>query len=176
MVVKASVCLSVLIKICLFIQQQECIYFIIISSNSLGSLSVSLKANSAVALQQLTHCIRELGAAVAERQGGLALALEESRSRREQALSAQVSEKQGLLENAGLMAYTQELLKETDAPCFVQAARVTHNRYLQQTHTVLTLLYLRNKLVHFDLLTFFYFFVCIFLLLFLFVTVSAPPG
>lgn len=66
---------------------------------------------------------------MAERQGALALALEGSRSRREEALSAQVSERRGLLEHAGLMAYTQELLKETDAPCFVQAARVTHNRY-----------------------------------------------
>lgn len=81
-----------------------------------------------MALQQLTHCIRELGAAVAERQGALALALEGSRSRKEEALSAQVSERRGLLEHAGLMAYTQELLKETDAPCFVQAARVTHSR------------------------------------------------
>uniref|UniRef100_A0A8D3B2B6 Tripartite motif containing 46a n=1 Tax=Scophthalmus maximus TaxID=52904 RepID=A0A8D3B2B6_SCOMX len=82
-------------------------------------------------LSQLTHCIRELGAAVAERQGALALALEGSRSRREEALSAQVSERQGLLEHTGLMAYTQELLKETDAPCFVQAARVTHNRLVK---------------------------------------------
>ncbi len=90
--------------------------------------SLSLQANSAVALHQLNHCIRELGAAVAERQGALAVALEGSRSRREEALSAQVSERRGLLENVGLMAYTQELLKETDAPCFVQAARITHNR------------------------------------------------
>ncbi|XP_019109501.1 tripartite motif-containing protein 46 isoform X2 [Larimichthys crocea] len=90
-----------------------------------------MEANSAVALHQLTHCIRELGAAVAERQGALALALEASRSRREEALSAQVSERRGLLEHAGLMAYTQELLKETDAPCFVQAARVTHNRLVK---------------------------------------------
>uniref|UniRef100_A0A8C4GRR0 Tripartite motif containing 46a n=1 Tax=Dicentrarchus labrax TaxID=13489 RepID=A0A8C4GRR0_DICLA len=72
-----------------------------------------------------------LEAAVAERQGALALALEGSRSRREEALSAQVSERRGLLEHAGLMAYTQELLKETDAPCFVQAARVTHNRLVK---------------------------------------------
>lgn len=81
-----------------------------------------------MALHQLTHCIQELGAAVAERQGALALALEGSRSRREDALSAQVSERRGLLEHVGLMAYTQELLKETDPPCFVQAARVTHSR------------------------------------------------
>uniref|UniRef100_A0A665VN33 Tripartite motif containing 46a n=1 Tax=Echeneis naucrates TaxID=173247 RepID=A0A665VN33_ECHNA len=80
---------------------------------------------------QLTHCIRELGAAVSERQGALVLALEASRSRREEALSAQVSERHGLLEHAGLMAYTQELLKETDAPCFVQAARLTHNRAIE---------------------------------------------
>lgn len=119
-----------------------------------------------MALQQLTHCIRELRAAVVERQGGLALALEDSRSRREQALSAQVSEKQGLLENAGLMAYSQELLKETDAPCFVQAARVTHNRYLQQTYA--------THISRINWLT--YFSISIFLLLFLYVTVSSPPG
>ena len=81
-----------------------------------------------MALHQLTHCIRELGAAISERQGALALALEGSRCRKGEALSSQVSERRGLLEHAGLMAYTQELLKETDQPCFVQAARVTHSR------------------------------------------------
>lgn len=81
-----------------------------------------------MALHQLNHCILELGAVIAERQCTLSLALEGSRSRREETLSTQVSEKRGLLEHAGQMAYTQELLKETDAPCFVQAARITHNR------------------------------------------------
>ncbi|XP_062278593.1 tripartite motif-containing protein 46 isoform X1 [Scomber scombrus] len=90
-----------------------------------------MEANSAVALQHLTHCIQELGNAVVERQGLLALALEGSHNRRQDALSFQVSEKQGLLEHAGLMAFTQELLKETDPPCFVQAARVTHNRLVK---------------------------------------------
>uniref|UniRef100_A0A672Z0L5 Tripartite motif containing 46a n=1 Tax=Sphaeramia orbicularis TaxID=375764 RepID=A0A672Z0L5_9TELE len=92
------------------------------------SLSVFVQANSTVAMHHLTHCIRELEAAVVERQGALVLALEGSRSRREEALSVQVSERRSLQEHAGLMAYTQELLKETDPPCFVQAARVTHNR------------------------------------------------
>lgn len=82
-----------------------------------------------MALHQLTRCIRELGAALVERQGALTSALEGSRCRREEALSAQVSERRGLLEDAGLMVYTQELLKEADPPCFVQAARVTHNRF-----------------------------------------------
>ncbi|XP_032373419.1 tripartite motif-containing protein 46 isoform X2 [Etheostoma spectabile] len=102
-----------------------------IQITQLEAANKQMEANSAVALHQLTHCIRELGAAVAERQGALALALEGSRSRREDALSAQVSERQGLLEHAGLMAYTQELLKETNPPCFVQAARVTHSRLVK---------------------------------------------
>lgn len=81
-----------------------------------------------MAVRQLAHCVRELGAAVAERQGALTVALEGSRSRKKEALSAQLSGKRSLLEHAGLMVYTQELLKELDAPCFVQAARITHNR------------------------------------------------
>lgn len=79
-------------------------------------------------MQHLTQSIRDLGTAVAERQGALALALEGTRSRKEEALSCQVSGRRGLQEHGGLMSYTQELLKETDPPCFVQAARVTHNR------------------------------------------------
>ncbi|KAF7663021.1 hypothetical protein LDENG_00220280 [Lucifuga dentata] len=90
-----------------------------------------MEVNSEVAQQQLTHCIRELGAAVIERQGALSLALEGARNRREEALSAQVSERRGLLEHEGLMAYTQELLKESDPPCFIQASRVTHNRLVK---------------------------------------------
>ncbi|XP_071767320.2 tripartite motif-containing protein 46 [Centroberyx gerrardi] len=97
----------------------------------LESVITQMEVNSAVAQEQLTHCIRELGAALAERQGALALALEGARSRRWEVLSAQVSERRGLLEHAGLMAYTQELLKETDPPCFVQAARVTHSRLVK---------------------------------------------
>ncbi|TWW79180.1 tripartite motif-containing protein 46 isoform X1 [Takifugu flavidus] len=87
-----------------------------------------MEANSTVAVRQLAHCVRELGAAVAERQGALTVALEGSRCRKKEALSAQLSGKRSLLEHAGLMVYTQELLKELDAPCFVQAARITHNR------------------------------------------------
>ncbi|XP_053743852.1 tripartite motif-containing protein 46 isoform X1 [Synchiropus splendidus] len=90
-----------------------------------------MEANSSVALQQLTRCIRELGAAVGERQGAMAVALEGTRNKRGELMSAQVSERRGLLEQAGLMVFTQELLKETDQPCFVQAARVTHNRLMK---------------------------------------------
>lgn len=77
----------------------------------------------------MSQSVRELGASLVERQGALTLALEGARLRRGEALSAQVSERRGLQEHGSLMAYTQELLKETDQPCFVQAARITHNRY-----------------------------------------------
>lgn len=92
------------------------------------SLFVCVQVNSAVVKEQLSQCVNELRAVLAERQGALAMCLEGSRAQRAAALNAQLSEKQSLLENAGLLTYTQELLKESDQSCFVQAARVTHNR------------------------------------------------
>ncbi|XP_051722703.1 tripartite motif-containing protein 46 isoform X3 [Ctenopharyngodon idella] len=89
------------------------------------------EVNSAVAKEQLNQCVSELRGVLAERQGALAMLMEGARVQRTAALNAQLSEKQSLLENAGLLTYTQELLKETDQPCFVQAARVTHNRLVK---------------------------------------------
>uniref|UniRef100_A0A672YZT2 Tripartite motif containing 46b n=1 Tax=Sphaeramia orbicularis TaxID=375764 RepID=A0A672YZT2_9TELE len=78
--------------------------------------------------EQLAQSIRDLTAALAERHASLTQALESARQKRGEALAAQVAERRSLMEHAGLMAFTQELLKETDQPCFVQAARQTHNR------------------------------------------------
>ena len=86
------------------------------------------QVNSVSAREQLAQSIRDLTAALAERHGSLTQALETARQKRGEALSAQVAERRGLMEHAGLMAFTQELLKESDQPCFVQAARQTHNR------------------------------------------------
>ncbi|XP_070991169.1 tripartite motif-containing protein 46-like [Oncorhynchus clarkii lewisi] len=97
----------------------------------LESAITHLELNSALVREQLSQSVRELGASLVERQGALTLALEGARLRRGEALSAQVSERRGLQEHGGLMAYTQELLKETDQPCFVQAARITHNRLVK---------------------------------------------
>uniref|UniRef100_A0A671MGJ4 Tripartite motif-containing protein 46-like n=1 Tax=Sinocyclocheilus anshuiensis TaxID=1608454 RepID=A0A671MGJ4_9TELE len=79
--------------------------------------------------EQLSHCVREIMALLTERQTMLAQALESSRQRRAEALANQVAEKRSLLEHAGLMAFTQELLKENDPSSFVHAARITHNRW-----------------------------------------------
>ncbi|XP_052475025.1 tripartite motif-containing protein 46-like isoform X1 [Carassius gibelio] len=89
------------------------------------------EVNSAVAKEQSNQCVSELRSVLVERQGVLAMLLEGARAQRAGALNAQLSEKQSLLENAGLLTYTQELLKETDQSCFVQAARVTHNRLVK---------------------------------------------
>lgn len=87
------------------------------------------QVNSVSAREQLAQSIRDLTAALAERHASLTQALEAARQKRGEALAAQVAERRGLMEHAGLMAFTQELLKETDQPCFVQASRQTHNRF-----------------------------------------------
>ncbi|KAK2855182.1 hypothetical protein Q7C36_007051 [Tachysurus vachellii] len=86
------------------------------------------EVNSAVAKEQLNQCVNNMREEMAERQSVLLKTLEETRAQRSEALNTQLSEKQSLMDNAGLVMYTQELLKENDQPCFVQAARVTHNR------------------------------------------------
>ncbi|XP_041823047.1 tripartite motif-containing 46b isoform X2 [Melanotaenia boesemani] len=94
----------------------------------LESAITQTEVNSVSAREQLAQSIRDLTAALAERHASLTQALETARQKRGEALAAQVAERRGLMEHAGLMAFTQELLKETDQPCFVQAARQTHNR------------------------------------------------
>ncbi|KAK1880190.1 Tripartite motif-containing protein 46 [Dissostichus eleginoides] len=95
----------------------------------LESSITQTEVNSVSAREQLAQSIRDLTAALAERHSSLTQALESTRKKRGEALSAQVLERRGLMEHAGLMAFTQELLKETDQPCFVQAARQTHYRF-----------------------------------------------
>ncbi|XP_019723321.1 tripartite motif-containing 46b isoform X3 [Hippocampus comes] len=95
----------------------------------LESAITQTEVNSVSAREQLAQSIRDLTAALAERHASLTQALEAARHKRGEALAAQVAERRSLMEHAGLVAFTQELLKETDQPCFVQAARQTHNRF-----------------------------------------------
>ena len=97
------------------------------------------QVNSVSAREQLAQSIRDLTAALAERHASLTQALEAARQKRGEALAAQVAERRSLMEHAGLMAFTQELLKETDQPCFVQASRQTHNRFFHLFITGITL-------------------------------------
>lgn len=112
------------------------------------------------AREQLAQSIRDLTAALAERHASLTQALEAARQKRGEALAAQVAERRALMEHAGLMAFTQELLKETDQPCFVQAARQTHNRF-----SVSLSLALLSVLVETDLISVLSSFVSLFFLI-----------
>ncbi|KAL4624839.1 tripartite motif-containing protein 46-like isoform X1, partial [Arapaima gigas] len=84
--------------------------------------------NSASAQEQLDQCMQELRAVLAQKQTELQQRVEGMRLKRGRDLAAQLAERWSLLEHAGLLAFSQELLKETDPPCFLQAALPTHSR------------------------------------------------
>ncbi|KAF4080396.1 hypothetical protein AMELA_G00170930 [Ameiurus melas] len=86
-----------------------------------------IMSNQATVITQIT----QLENAITQTEVILAQTLENSRQRRSEALASQVAERRSLLDHAGLMAFTQELLKETDPACFVHAARQTYNRLAQ---------------------------------------------
>uniref|UniRef100_H3DJK6 Tripartite motif containing 46b n=1 Tax=Tetraodon nigroviridis TaxID=99883 RepID=H3DJK6_TETNG len=94
----------------------------------LESSITQTEVNSVSAREQLAQSIRDLTAALAERHASLTQALEVTRQTRPAWLLQVAELRRSLMEHAGLVAFTQELLKETDQPCFVQAARQIHNR------------------------------------------------
>lgn len=91
-------------------------------------LCLWIQVNSVVTQEKLNQCVNDLREELFEKQRALTKSVEETRVKKSESLNSQLTEKQSLMENAGLVTYTQELLKENDQPCFVQAARVTHHR------------------------------------------------
>lgn len=81
------------------------------------------------AKEEVSQLVRGLGAVLEEKRASLLQAIEECQQERLSRLSAQIHEHQSLLDGSGLVGYAQEVLKETDQPCFVQAAKQLHNRY-----------------------------------------------
>lgn len=81
------------------------------------------------AKEEVSQLVRGLGAMLEEKRASLLQAIEECQQERLSRLSAQIHEHQSLLDGSGLVGYAQEVLKETDQPCFVQAAKQLHNRY-----------------------------------------------
>ena len=86
------------------------------------------------AKEEVSQLVRGLGAVLEEKRASLLQAIEECQQERLSRLSAQVHEHQSLLDGSGLVGYAQEVLKETDQPCFVQAAKQLHNRYRGAWH------------------------------------------
>jgi len=92
------------------------------------------------AKEEVSQLVRGLGAVLEEKRASLLQAIEECQQERLARLSAQIQEHRSLLDGSGLVGYAQEVLKETDQPCFVQAAKQLHNRYsggMAQGHRLL---------------------------------------
>ena len=86
------------------------------------------------AKEEVSQLVRGLGAVLEEKRASLLQAIEECQQERLARLSAQIQEHRSLLDGSGLVGYAQEVLKETDQPCFVQAAKQLHNRYSGAWH------------------------------------------
>ncbi|XP_013209261.1 tripartite motif-containing protein 46 isoform X3 [Microtus ochrogaster] len=90
------------------------------------------------AKEEVSQLVRGLGAVLEEKRASLLQAIEECQQERLSRLSAQMHEHQSLLDGSGLVGYAQEVLKETDQPCFVQAAKQLHNRIARATEALQT--------------------------------------
>uniref|UniRef100_A0A8C9DY79 Tripartite motif containing 46 n=1 Tax=Phocoena sinus TaxID=42100 RepID=A0A8C9DY79_PHOSS len=88
------------------------------------------------AKEEVSQLVRGLGAVLEERRASLLQAIEECQQERLARLSAQIQEHRSLLDGSGLVGYAQEVLKETDQPCFVQAAKQLHNRIARATEAL----------------------------------------
>nr|XP_017532017.2 tripartite motif-containing protein 46 isoform X1 [Manis javanica] len=90
------------------------------------------------AKEEVSQLVRGLGALLEEKRASLLQAIEECQQERLAHLSAQIQEHRSLLDGSGLVGYAQEVLKETDQPCFVQAAKQLHNRIARATEALQT--------------------------------------
>lgn len=81
------------------------------------------------AKEEVAQLVRGLGAVLEEKRATLLQAIDECQQERLARLGAQLQEHRSLLDGSGLVGYAQEVLKETDQPCFVQAAKQLHHRY-----------------------------------------------
>uniref|UniRef100_H3AHM3 Tripartite motif containing 46 n=1 Tax=Latimeria chalumnae TaxID=7897 RepID=H3AHM3_LATCH len=92
--------------------------------------------NSSKAKEEAVQSMRSLCSVLEEKQESLLQAVEECRQQRLDSLNSQIQEQQGMLENSGMVGYAQEVLKETDHPCFVQAAKQLDNRIVKATESL----------------------------------------
>uniref|UniRef100_U3JJW0 Tripartite motif containing 46 n=1 Tax=Ficedula albicollis TaxID=59894 RepID=U3JJW0_FICAL len=83
------------------------------------------EVNGSQAKEEVSQLIQGLCAMLEEKRATLLQAIEECQQERLASLHGQIREHQAMLENSGMVGYAQEVLKETDHPCFVQAAKQT---------------------------------------------------
>uniref|UniRef100_A0A4X2LTY2 Tripartite motif containing 46 n=1 Tax=Vombatus ursinus TaxID=29139 RepID=A0A4X2LTY2_VOMUR len=88
------------------------------------------------AKEEVAQLVRGLGAVLEEKRATLLQAIDECQQERLARLGAQLQEHRSLLDGSGLVGYAQEVLKETDQPCFVQAAKQLHHRIARATEAL----------------------------------------
>ncbi|KAM9368479.1 tripartite motif-containing protein 46 isoform 1-T1 [Phaethornis superciliosus] len=94
------------------------------------------EVNGSQAKEEVSQLIQGLCSMLEEKRATLLQAIEECQQERLSSLRCQIQEHQTMLENSGMVGYAQEVLKETDHPCFVQAAKQLHNRMLRATDSL----------------------------------------
>ncbi|KAI6072934.1 Tripartite motif-containing protein 46 [Aix galericulata] len=94
------------------------------------------EVNGSQAKEEVSQLIQGLCSMLEEKRASLLQAIEECQQERLASLHYQIQEHQAMLENSGMVGYAQEVLKETDHPCFVQAAKQLHNRILRATDSL----------------------------------------
>lgn len=91
------------------------------------------EANGSQAKEAVAQLMEALSAALDEKRTALLRSIEECQQERLGALQLQVREHRAMLDSSGMLGYAHEVLKETDQPCFVQAAKQLHGRILRAT-------------------------------------------
>ncbi|CAH2327537.1 tripartite motif-containing 46 [Pelobates cultripes] len=94
------------------------------------------EVSGAKAEEEVLQLIASLRSLLEERQTTLTRNIAEKQRERHCVLEAQVSERQALLEGSGLICYAQEVMKETDQPCFILAAKQLHERMMKAIEAV----------------------------------------
>ncbi|XP_075466151.1 tripartite motif-containing protein 46 [Ascaphus truei] len=92
--------------------------------------------SAAKAQEEVLQQIGALRTTLEEKQTSLTRDIAEQQRERLYVLEVQVLERQALLESSGLVCYAQEVMKETDQPCFVLAAKQLHERMLRAIESV----------------------------------------
>ncbi|XP_070806743.1 tripartite motif-containing protein 46 isoform X1 [Pituophis catenifer annectens] len=94
------------------------------------------EVNGTQAKEEIIRLMNNLSSLLDEKRSALLNAIEDCRQDRVGRLQTQLQEHQAMMENSGMVGYSQEVLKETDQPCFVQAAKQLHHRILRATDSL----------------------------------------
>ncbi|XP_071805054.1 E3 ubiquitin-protein ligase TRIM36-like [Asterias amurensis] len=106
------------------------------SVDALNGLSGKIEENGGIARDQLATSLATLQATLADRRSNLSQATEAEIGRRVEAVQTQLKSYQDILKGCSVVDLAQEMLKETDKACFVQAARPILGRLIETVKVI----------------------------------------